>query len=618
MANDVNFRQQFEYWDDVTDEARQNSRRNRDYRDHKQWTDEEVAALQDRGQAPIVINRIAPKVDYLIGIERKTRQDPKAWPRTPEHQDGANAATDALRYVAENAEFDCVSSDTFEDLCVEGVEGAIVEWEEEQISITRIPFDRIYYDPHSLHRFFEDATYKGLFIWMDKDRAIQMFGEGKEREIENAFTESVGFDEGTEDKPMWVDKKRKRIRVCQHYYLKDNVWHVVYFSGDVELIPPQVSPYQDENGEPDCPLELAYAYQDRDANKYGWVQQFIDIQDEINHRRSKALYMLSRRQVIADRGAVDDIDEARYQLTRGDGVVQVTPGMRFDVDPGIDLAQGQAQLLAEAKQEIDQIAARTELAGDSSGRSRMFASNNDLIEVGPLFDTHRIFKKRLYRQIWNRVRQFWDSERWVRVTDDEENLKFVGLNQPMTVAQVLQERAQEGDQMAAETLKRAMQAQDPRLNQVAEIKNNVVELDIDITIGETMDASNIQQEQLEMLINLAQAYGPQFVPFDAVVEMTQLRNKREILDRLKGDPQKAAMNEAIQMQQLQMQIAKMQSEIEKMQAETQNKQADTQHKLSETDKTEQETVKTALEAEQTAVETQVIARQPSDRVSVST
>ena len=610
MANEINCKEQFEYWDSVTDDARTQARRDRDYRDGKQWTEEEVADLEERGQAPIVINRIGPKVDFMIGVERNNRQDPKAWPRTPKHQDAADAATDSLRYVADNSEFDCMASDCFEDLIVEGIEAAIVEWKDEEIVATRIPYDRSYADPHSIRRDYSDATYKGLFIWMDKDQAIKIAEDATEQDIEGAFSDSIG-DDGTEDKPMWVDKKRERIMVAQHYYLKEGVWHVKYFSGGVTLIKERKSPYQDDQGKPICPIEMRYAYQDRDGNKYGWVRQFIDIQDEINHRRSKALYLLSRRQVIADRGAVDDIDQARWELTKGDGVIEKTPGMEFTVDAGIDLSQGQLQMMQEAKAEIDAIAARSIISPDASGRSRMLADSKDLIEVGPLFDAHRSFKKAVYRQIWMRIRQFWDSERWIRVTDNEKNLKFVGLNQPVTMGQELQEKAQEGDEMAAQALQLMVQTQDPRLNQVSTIKNNVAELDVDITISEVMDAANIQQEQLEMMLNLAQQYGPQYVPFEIALELTQIRNKEDILDKLKGDPQQAQMNQQIQMQQLQMQMAEMQAKIDKMNAETQNKLADTRYKVSQTEKTEQQAI-------QTAVETQVLANRPVDSVSVNT
>ena len=58
------------------------------------------------------------------------------------------------------------------------------------------------------------------------------------------------------------------------------------------------SPYQDEDGKPCFPLIMETAYIDRENNRYGEVRQFIDPQDEINKRRSKALHIMNTRQII--------------------------------------------------------------------------------------------------------------------------------------------------------------------------------------------------------------------------------------------------------------------------------------------------------------------------------
>ena len=89
--NDVLFyTEHFETFLVQTDGARQASERDRDYVDHKQWTTEEAKSLEERGQAPVVINRTKTKVNLLTGIERDQRRDPKALPRTPQHEQDAD------------------------------------------------------------------------------------------------------------------------------------------------------------------------------------------------------------------------------------------------------------------------------------------------------------------------------------------------------------------------------------------------------------------------------------------------------------------------------------------------------------------------------------------------
>ena len=58
-------KRQFEHFQTVTEPARRLSERDWDYDNHHQWTDEDALVLEQRGQAPVVINRIKPKVNLL-------------------------------------------------------------------------------------------------------------------------------------------------------------------------------------------------------------------------------------------------------------------------------------------------------------------------------------------------------------------------------------------------------------------------------------------------------------------------------------------------------------------------------------------------------------------------
>jgi hypothetical protein len=86
-------------------DAREESERDRDYVNGVQWTAEEIEALRKRGQPVITINKVRDKISLLTGMERKQRSDPKAWPRTPAEEERADAATQALRFVADAPSF---------------------------------------------------------------------------------------------------------------------------------------------------------------------------------------------------------------------------------------------------------------------------------------------------------------------------------------------------------------------------------------------------------------------------------------------------------------------------------------------------------------------------------
>ena len=88
-------KKQFGEFEDTTAESRALSEKCRDYRDLKCYTGDQLAELQRRKQAPLVVPKIAEKVDFLVGMELQQRTDTKALPRTQEHEESADAVTDA-------------------------------------------------------------------------------------------------------------------------------------------------------------------------------------------------------------------------------------------------------------------------------------------------------------------------------------------------------------------------------------------------------------------------------------------------------------------------------------------------------------------------------------------
>src|SRR3954463_249657 len=70
-----------------------------------QLTHKQLKVLEKRRQPPQIRNRINRKIDGTIGLIERLRQDPKAYPRTPKQEQGAELATAILRYVLDEQEW---------------------------------------------------------------------------------------------------------------------------------------------------------------------------------------------------------------------------------------------------------------------------------------------------------------------------------------------------------------------------------------------------------------------------------------------------------------------------------------------------------------------------------
>lgn len=609
----IEYAKQFAEYVDLTQEARDEAELARDYYDSRQWTSAQAAILKQRGQAAVVLNRIAPKMDFLFGVEKTNRTDPKAYPRTPEHNQDAEAATDALRYVNDRERLDEHFSNAFEELCIEGTAAIAVDVEEKrgriELKVEQIHWDRFYFDPRSREKDFSDAQFLGVSVWMDAEDAKRLF-PGKGQDIDGLVNTHIS-DEAHADRPeLWADSARKRVRVCRHCYRKSGKWWVVYFSADTVLRKAQPSPLLDEDGEPACPIIARSMSVDRENRRYGLVKRLIGPQDEINHRRSKALHMLSSVRVWESReGVIPDKVQFLDQLSRARGVASAQG--RFGEDWGFldngEYAQGQLLLLQEAKAEIDNIGANASLAGkedsDLSGRALLARQQGGLTELGPAFDALRDLKLRVYRACWERIKQFWDEERWIRVTDDERNVRFVGLNQQVTRGDLLLRQLQQAQAQGQPT--GPVDVSDPSLMEVVGVERPIADMDVDIVISDAPDTVNIQAEQFELLVNLAQAY-PQYIPPEMVIQASQLRDKDAILERL-NDPQQAqkiAQAEQMEMAGKAAEIDLTQAKAEQARASAAEdaEDAQTPNESASARLDEARALKAEIEAEKAAVE----------------
>ena len=583
----------FEAAESATDEARRLAERDRDYYDEKQLTPDERAALELRGQPPVVFNRIKRKVNALMGLEKQTRKDPKAFPRNPADEQAARAATDVLRYVVEDSRWDDKRSECARELAIEGTCAVMVGVKRTKAGIDpdirRISWDRLYYDHHSGDFDFSDAKFVGTVVWMDLDDAQAKYPDAGDALLET--WQQASGSETYDDRPKhstWADYNRRRIRLCEHYYQDTEGWKFCIFTKGGFVVEPQPSPYHGEDGEPECPIKAVSLYVDRDNNRYGEVRTMISPQDAINKRESKALHLISSRQVRVSPNVATSPDTVRKELARPDGVFVGEVG-DVEILPTNDMAAGNFQMLQDAKAEIDLLGPNAAMQGKNeagmSGRAILAQQQGGMTESATYLDRIKTLSLAVYRAVWCRVRQYWQEERWVRVTDDESNVRFTGINRQLTLRDAMEEALQDRSRIKliadavpdlAAALQAAMQGdeqakaiiaqvlQSPNAMMVIANDNMVGELDVDIMVDEGMDTPTVQAEQFDTIVKMIPALGPiaqdpRIIKF--VVEASSLRGKEKLIALL--EPQEGEGGPSPQdMMQQQAAMAQQQAQFE--------------------------------------------------------
>lgn len=515
----------------------------RRYRHGAQLTSDQRKVLKDRKQPPVIYNRIGRKIDGVIGLVEKMRQDPKAYPRTPKHEEAADLATSTLRYVLDEQEWKAKSPIVAGDGATDGVAGLEIIIEQGDQGDPEVGFDVVepenfFYDPRSFRLDFSDARYMGVGKWMNTDLAKEMFPD-KADDIDASLSSGSELTSNSDRDLKWFQSEQNRIRIVDHWYKHKGEWCFAIYTGSTILMEGK-SYLSDEKGKTFCKYVMFSANVDHDGDRYGFVRQLRDAQDEINARRSKGLHELNTRRIIGEIGAFDDVNVARREAARPDGIVLRNKGFEatFDDTAKMNSLDGQIKFLEEAKNEIENFGPNPALIGqgieNKSGRAIALLQQAGMAELGPYILAYRGWKIRVYRALWCAVQKNWTAERWIRVTDDDQVAQFIQLNG-------LQRDPQTG---------------------MPVMVNQLGSLDVDIILDEGADSMNLMADAYDILSVLA-GKGAN-VPPQVLIELSPLNGaiKKKVLGMM------SQQNPAVQ----QAEQIKLAGETEKVE-ETKSKTA---------------------------------------------
>ena len=113
-----------DYLDNKQNEIEE-QKQSRRYRHGAQWTNKQIETFNKRKQPVVTYNRTGRKIDSIIGLIERLKQDPKAYPRSPapEAEAGAELATACIRYAVESSLKDFILPFVIENLAVDGIGG---------------------------------------------------------------------------------------------------------------------------------------------------------------------------------------------------------------------------------------------------------------------------------------------------------------------------------------------------------------------------------------------------------------------------------------------------------------------------------------------------------------
>lgn len=590
-----------------------------DFYDNIQWAPEDAQALRDRGQMPLVFNEVAPMVDWIIGTERRTRVDWKILPRTEDDVQLADVKTKLLKYVSDVNRVVFNRSRAFADAVKAGVgwidDGVRDDPTQEILYSKYEDWRNVIWDSAAYDLDLSDARFLFRWRWVDEDVACAMFPDRHEV-LRSAVEESKNVSSMADwEEDSWhtaeellsgsktgtlraagsgimIDSKRRRVRLIEAQWrdpvtskivadgpmrgtfvnLKDQVLmqtlashgsaiidkvvmrvHMAVFT-ESHMLSMGPSTFRHNK----FTLTPIWCYRrGRDRLPYGAIRRVRDIQQDLNKRASKALFMLNTNQIIADEGAVDDWEQLRDEADRPDGMIVKKAGKELKIQRDTDAATGQIQMMTLDAQSIQKSAGVTQ---ENLGRQTNAVSGK-AIEArqlqGGVVTTEPFDNLRLSTQIsgekqLSMVEQFYSQEKVLRLTGAKGGIEWVKVNQP-----------------------------EIQMDGSVRFINDVTASMADFIVSEADYAGTMRQFMFESLNQLAARLDPQVAMrvMTIAMEFSDLPNKDEVAEQFRKitgerDPNKELSPEEIQAEEQQRAMQAEQLEMQRTQmAQTLDEQA---------------------------------------------
>ena len=582
-----------------------------DYYDDNQLDGDTLAELERRGMGPLINNLIKPTINVVLGMEAKTRGDWRVIADNDNHQDIAEAQSAKLHEGERESRADRACSEAYSGQIKAGLAWVEVGRESDPFKypyrVRYVHRREMFWDWRAKEPDLSDAAYVVRQKWFPAAEVIAFYPEHKDlirgaaagwpaewlqrakedTSLMHAFNQEMRTSIADHE---WRNYGRSQVSLYEVRYrqtvrgmiieLPDgrtveldmkNPIHVAGIARGILRPRPAVysrwrraiwlGPHLLDDGPVDQ-KKLSYIpfwgyREDLTGTPYGLIRSMIPMQDEVNARRQKLLWMLSSKRVVVDSDGLDhrynDFSDLVREVARPDAVVVTNPNRKnanaFQVDHQVALSDQQYQVMMESKQAIQETAGVFNAMMGREGTASSGLAINSLVEQGT-----------------TALAEINDNYRYARRLVGEALLELIV--QDMTGRQV--------DVAAGEDGRRKIISLNvPAIDQntgAKYLENDVSKAMTKVALEDVPSSPAYRAQQMSMITEVMKSMPPEvqapLIPF--YLESTELPKRREMADLIRkqlglSGPDGEQMDPAVA--QAQQQMSMMQQQFDQVMQE---------------------------------------------------
>jgi hypothetical protein len=629
-----------------------------DYYDGNQLTSEVLQDLDNMGFSSLMTNLIKPAIDTVLGIEAKSRTDFRMVSDDDAHQDVAEALSAKLKEVERETRADRACSDAYAGMVKAGLGWVHTTRNQDPfaypIRVENVHRREMFWDWASKDPGLNDARYVIRQKWFPVDQVtaalpshaplINASASGWQPDWMQRARESTTLMAAIDQESRmsvsaweWRNIDSRRVALQEVWYAthirglvlnlgdrtvefdRNNPLHMAAIASGVVKPEPSVyrklrcsmwfGPHLLQDLDPGG-LRLPYTpfwgfREDLTGTPYGLIRNMIPLQDEVNARRRKLMWLLSSKRVQIDSDALDarynSIDDVIDEISRPDSMMVTNPARQninnaIHVESDLSLSAQQFEILNEAKEGIQSAAGIfNSMMGKSDGAKSGIAING-LIEqgsntMGELNDNFKFSRQLVGENLIELIRADMKGKQVkVMAGPNEAKRKVIMLNVPKI----------------------------DELTGVQYLENDTDKARVKVALEDVPSTPAYRAQQHMMLSEVLKSLPPQLqaplIPF--LVDSTDLPKRHEMADLLRKslgqqtengepqDPQVAQLQQQLQVlhqqsqqamsqyeqavqeqsskaQELQQQVSSLQMQVKDKAGELQVRQAEVELKRQE-------------------------------------
>ncbi len=529
----------------------------------EQWDETSRHKLREEGRPVLTINKIKPAVKLLCGYERQSRMDIKCLPMEGSDTRVADILTALIKFIMVNNNGEYEQSFQFQDslVCGRGFSYVYMDFGEDflngEVRVRSLRPFNVFVDPLSAEYDLSDAAYVMRVLQIRRNGLKRLYPEMADNIDSLAVEEpsdlvnfqgaaGSGYDvpDGSENRPL--SKDVLVLKECwyrthgEQDFIGDRETGEVYpttmadsslkklMEGSdrffmVKRVVPRVklavvcgnalledkeSPFS-FNGYPIIPFFAEYTPSALNCSlKYqGLVRALKDPQREINKRRAQLLHIINTAANsgwIMEHGALRDKRILERFGNKPGVVIEVEPGRRLERITPVPTPRGYIDLEAISTENIKEISAiNADLLGHyektTPGIAIQLRQRQGIIAVQEIFDNFRYTKKLLGKFLIRAIQDYYTPEKILRITGSQMDTWDLFDRQEAMLAL-----------------------------QGADLSR------YDIVVDEALSAPTHRVADYQAMLELVRMGFP--IPPELVIEASDLPNKKEIISRLKEEP----------------------------------------------------------------------------------